>query len=111
LSVGQAYGLPAVLGGSLIGSLAEITMGFFIKPLRRFFPPIVTGTVLVAIGISLLPTGINYFAGGAGAADFGSPKNLFLGFVVFITILLLQRFGKGIFNIASILVALIIGYI
>lgn len=111
LSVGQAYGLPAVLGGSLIGSLAEITMGFFIKPLRRFFPPIVTGTVLVAIGISLLPTGINYFAGGAGAADFGSPQNLFLGFVVFITVLLLQRFGKGIFNIASILVALIIGYI
>ncbi|MGF7058265.1 uracil-xanthine permease family protein [Brassicibacter mesophilus] len=111
IAVGQTYGLPGILGGSLIGSFAEIMMGFFIKPLRKFFPPIVTGTVLIAIGLSLLPVGVNYFAGGVGAKDYGSPQNLFLGFLVLFIIILLQRFGKGIFNVASILIALVIGYL
>ncbi|MCR2042982.1 uracil-xanthine permease family protein [Anaerosalibacter massiliensis] len=111
IAVGESYGLPAVLGGSLIGSLAEIIMGFFVKPLRKYFPPIVTGIVLVTIGFSLFPVGINYFAGGAGAADFGSPKNLFLGFFVLIIIILLQRFSKGLLNVASILIGIILGYI
>lgn len=111
IAVGGAYGLPGILGASLVGSLAEIVMGFFFKPLRKYFPPIVTGTVLIAIGFSLLPTGINYFAGGVGAADFGSVQNLLLGTIVLVTIILLQRFGKGIFNIAAILIALILGYI
>lgn len=111
IGVGKAYGLPGILGASMIGSFAEIGMGFFIKPLRKFFPPLVTGTVLIAIGIKLIPVGINYFAGGVGAADFGSPKNIFLGFLVLITIIILQQFGKGIFKLAAILIAIIIGYI
>jgi NCS2 family nucleobase:cation symporter-2 len=111
IAVGGAYGLPGILGASLIGSISEIAMGFFFKPLRRFFPPIVTGTVLIAIGFSLLPTGIAYFAGGFGAADFGSAQNLLLGTIVLVTIILLQRFAKGIFNISAILIALILGYI
>ncbi len=74
IGVGKAYGLPGILGASLIGSLAEIGMGFFLKPLRKFFPPLVTGTVLIAIGLKLVPVGIKYFAGGVGAEDFGSPQ-------------------------------------
>ena len=86
-------------------------MGFFIKPLRKFFPPIVTGTVLIAIGLKLIPVGINYFAGGVGAKDFGSPQNMMLGFLVLVLIIGLQQFGKGIWNVAAILVAIIIGYV
>jgi len=111
IAVGSTYGLPGILGASMIGSIAEIAMGFFLKPLRKFFPPLVTGTVLVAIGLSLLPVGVNYFAGGVGAPDFGSPQNLALGFFVLITIILLQRFGKGMMSVASILIALILGYL
>lgn len=111
IAVGGAYGLPGILGASMVGSLAEVTMGFFLKSLRKFFPPLVTGTVLVAIGLSLLPVGVKYFAGGVGAPDFGSPQNLALGFFVLITIILLQRFGKGMLNVASILIALILGYL
>lgn len=111
IAVGSTYGLPGILGASMIGSIAEITMGFFLKPLRKFFPPLVTGTVLVAIGLSLLPVGVKYFAGGVGAPDFGSPQNLALGFFVLITIILLQRFGKGMMNVAAILIALILGYL
>lgn len=111
IAVGGSYGLPGILGASMAGSIAEIGMGFFLKPLRKFFPPLVTGTVLVAIGLSLLPVGVNYFAGGVGAADFGSPMNLSLGFLVLITIILLQRFGKGMMNVAAILIALTLGYL
>lgn len=110
IAVGGSYGLPGILGASMVGSLAEVGMGFFLDKLRRFFPPLVTGTVLVAIGLSLLPVGVNYFAGGVGAPDFGSPANLGLGFFVLITIILLQRFGKGLTSVAAILIALVLGY-
>lgn len=110
IGVGKAYGLPGILGASLIGSIAEITMGFFLKPLRKFFPPLVTGTVLIAIGLKLIPVGINYFAGGVGAPDFGSPRNLLLGFLVLGLIIVLQQFGKGIAKLAAILIAIIAGY-
>ncbi|MTI69205.1 MAG: purine permease [Firmicutes bacterium] len=111
IAVGQSYGLAGILGASLVGSFTEIIMGFFLKPLRKFFPPIVTGVVLLAIGLSLLPVGINYFAGGVGAADYGSIQNLLLGFLVLGIIILLQRFTNGIFNVAAILIALVIGYL
>lgn len=111
IAVGGMYGLPGILGASLVGSLSELGMGFAFKPLRKFFPPIVTGTVLIAIGLSLLPVGINYFAGGVGAADYGSIQNLFLGFLVLFTIILLQRFGKGMVSLAAVLIALTLGYL
>lgn len=111
IAVGKAYGIAGVLGASFLGSFAEVFLGVFLKKLRRFFPPLVTGVVLIAIGMSLMPVGINYFAGGTGAKDFGSPQNLFLGFTVMVIVVLLQRFGKGIFNLSSMLIALIIGYL
>ncbi|MBO8159491.1 nucleobase:cation symporter-2 family protein [Thermosyntropha sp.] len=111
IAIGKAYGIAAILGASLLGSLAAVLVGIFIKQLRRFFPPLVTGTVLIAIGLSLMPVGVNYFAGGVGKPDYGSPENLMLGFIVLITVILLQRFTKGILNVAAILIALVVGYL
>ncbi len=110
ITVGKAYGVPGVLGGALLGSLIEFVMAFFIKPLKRFFPPLVIGAVLIAIGINLLKAGTNYFLGGVGAKDFGSPQNIILGFIVFLTILICQRFGKGLMQLSSLLVGIIVGY-
>ena len=110
ITVARAFGLPGVLGGALFGSLIEFVMGFFIKPLKKFFPPLVIGAVLISIGINLLGAGTNYFLGGAGAADFGSTQNIILGFIVFLTIIICQRFGKGIFRVSSLLVGIIVGY-
>ena len=104
-----AYG--AILGASLIGGLFEMVLGFFLKPLRRFFPSVVTGTVVTAIGLSLISVGINSFGGGNNNADFGSPANLFVGMVVLISIIILKHFAKGIWSSASILFGIIIGYI
>lgn len=104
-----AYG--AILGASIIGGLFETVLGFFIKPLRKLFPPVVTGTVVLAIGLSLISVGVNSFAGGSGAADFGSLENLAIGAAVLIVIVALKHFTKGITSTSSILIGIIFGYI
>ncbi|MCI8524977.1 MAG: purine permease [Oscillospiraceae bacterium] len=104
-----AYG--AILGASIIGGLLETVLGFFIKPLRRLFPPVVTGSVVLAIGLSLISVGVNSFAGGNTAADFGSLENLFVGFLVLVVIVVLKHATKGITSTASILFGILFGYI
>ena len=104
-----AYG--AILGATIIGGIFETVLGFFIKPLRKLFPPVVTGTVVLAIGLSLISVGVNSFAGGSGVQDFGSLENLFVGLVVLVVIIVLKHFTKGITSTASILFGIIFGYI
>ena len=104
-----AYG--AILGASIVGGIFEAVLGFFIKPLRKLFPPVVTGTVVLAIGLSLISVGVNSFAGGSGVQDFGSLENLFVGLVVLVVIIVLKHFTKGITSTASILFGIIFGYI
>lgn len=106
-----SYGYGAIMGASLVGALIEILLGFFIKPLKRFFPPIVTGTVVIAIGLSLIPVGINFFAGGIGAADFGSISNLLLGLFVMAVIIFFKQFTKGFTSVSAILIGIVAGYI
>lgn len=109
-AIGATFGYGALMGASFVGGLFEMVLGYFIKPLRRLFPPIVTSLVIISIGLSLLPIGINYFGGGAGAADFGSTNHLLVGTFVIIVILIAQQF-KGFINSASILIGIIAGYI
>lgn len=104
-----AYG--AIMGASIIGGLMEGVLGFFLKPLRRFFPSVVTGTVVLTIGLSLISVGINSFGGGNNAKDFGSLENLFIGFVVLAVIIVLKHCTKGITSFSSILIGIIAGYI
>lgn len=106
-----SYGYGAIMGASLIGALMEIVLGFFIKPLKRFFPPIVTGTVVIAIGLSLIPTGVQFFAGGIGASDFGSISNLLLGLFVMAVVIFFQQFTKGFTRVSAILIGIVVGYI
>ena len=101
----------AIIFASFLGGLFETVLGFFLKPLRRFFPSLVTGTVVMAIGLSLISVGINSFGGGNNNGDFGSLPNLFVGTVVLVTIILLKHFTKGITSTASILIGIIVGYI
>jgi NCS2 family nucleobase:cation symporter-2 len=135
-TLGAEFGINVVLGSVMVGGIVEILMGFFIKPLKRFFPPLVIGAVLMTIGMHLLPVGVQYFAGGAAAeanasimqnliaqgkevppnvaalaAQYASWQNLVIGFSVFIVILLLQRFAKGMLKISAILIGIIVGYV
>ncbi len=104
-----AYG--AILGASIVGGIFETVLGFFIKPLRKLFPPVVTGTVVLSIGLSLISVGVNSFAGGSGAKDFGSAENLLVGFLVLVVIVVLKHFTKGITSTSSILFGIIFGYL
>lgn len=110
-AIGGTFGYGAILGASLTGSILEIILGFFIKPLKKLFPPVVTSLVIMSIGLSLLPVGINYFAGGSGAADFGHWKHLLVGFIVVVVIVLLKQFTKGFLSVSAILIGIIVGYI
>lgn len=111
-TIASEYGIAGVLGATILGSVIEVFMAIFYLPLKRFFSPLLIGSVLVSIGISLLSTGATYFAGGAGAKEnFASPTNLILGFATFGIIMLLQRFGKGMWKATSILIGIVCGYV
>lgn len=109
-AMGALYGYGALMGASFVGGIFEIFLGFFIKPLRKLFPPVVTSLVIISIGLSLLPVGINYFGGGAGAADFGSIHHLMVGTFVIIVIIIAKQV-KGFVNNASILIGIVAGYL
>ena len=100
----------AIMGASIIGGLFEGVLGAFIKPLRKFFPSVVTGTVVLSIGLSLISVGVNSFGGGSSAKDFGSAENLLLALFVLIVILMVKHWTKGLTSNSAILIGIIAGY-
>lgn len=111
ISLGSRFDLATVFGAQLIGGFGAIVVGFFYKKLTKLFPPLVTGTVVFTIGLSLYPTAVNYMAGGVGAADFGSPRNWFVAMLTLGIVLFFNYFTSGICKMASILMGMIFGYI
>lgn len=111
ITVGSTLGLPGIIGATILGAIFEVVLSFFIKPLMKLFPPLVTGTVVCLIGLTLLPVSIDWAAGGAGSADYGSIKNISIAMLVLIGTLLLNRYGKGMLSSASILIGMVVGYI
>ena len=104
-----AYG--AIMGASIIGGLFEGVLGFFLKPLRRFFPAVVTGTVVLSIGLSLISVGVASFGGGSGAQDYGSVENLLIALTVLVVILIFKHCTKGVLSYSCILLGIVFGYI
>ena len=107
-------GYAAILGASLIGGLMEFMLGFIVKPLRKFLPHVVTGTVVTTLGISLIPVGIKFVGGGVGlekTPGFGSVKNLLIALFVFLMIIFIRQLFTGFLCISSILIGLIAGYV
>ena len=107
-------GYAAILGASLIGGLMVFMLGFIVKPLRKFLPHVVTGTVVTTLGISLIPVGIKFVGGGVGlekTPGFGSVKNLLIALFVFLMIIFIRQLFTGFLSISSILIGLIAGYV
>lgn len=111
ISVGSTLGMPGIVGSTILGSFFEIILSFFIKPLMKLFPPLVTGTVVCLIGLTLLPVSIDWAAGGSGALDYGSLLNVSIAMLVMIVTLILNRYGKGLVSSASILIGMLVGYL
>ncbi|OAH10448.1 nucleobase:cation symporter-2 family protein [Streptomyces jeddahensis] len=102
-------GLPAIYGSVIVCGLAIILLAPVFGRLLRFFPPLVTGTVILIIGVSLLPVAGNWAAGGVGAKDFGEPKNLALAAFVLVVVLGVQRFAPAFLSRIAVLIGIAVG--
>ncbi len=117
-TAGSVSGLAQIAGAMVFGGVIAMIVGFFIKPIRKFFPALITGTVIFTIGISLYPTAVNYMAGGAGnakhaieALQYGSWQNWLVAFITLASVTALNHWGKGIAKLASLLIGMAIGYV
>ena len=110
ISVATTQSMGVLMGAVIVGGLVEGILGLFAKYWIKLVPHIVAATVVTAIGFSLLPIGANSFAGGQGAADFGSMDNWIVGSVTLVSCLVCQVFAKGFLRSLSVLVGLIVGY-
>ena len=108
--VGPQWGYEAIIGAVIVGGIVEGLLGFFAKYWRGIIAPIVSACVVTAIGFSLLSVGANSFAGGSGAADFGSAQNWILGTVTLVACILFNIFAKGHLKQLSVLFGLVVGY-
>jgi NCS2 family nucleobase:cation symporter-2/xanthine permease XanP len=111
LAAGAVGGVPLMLGMSILAAPIEIVLSFVLGFARRLFAPVVTGTSVMMIGFSLIHVGMTNLAGGAGARDFGSPRNLGLGLLVIVVIVALNRFGRGIGRTGAVTFGLGAGYL
>ena len=109
--VGPQWGYGAIIGAVLIGGLVEGLLGLFAKYWRGIIAPIVSACVVTAIGFSLLSVGASSFAGGSGAADFGSAQNWILGSITLLSCILFNTLAKGHLKQLSVLFGLVVGYI
>lgn len=111
ITVGTKYGYGTVMGAVLIGGLVEGILGLFAKYWIKIVAPIVSATVVTAIGFSLLSVGAASFGGGTGAEDFGSAKNWILGTVTLLCCIIFNIVAKGYLKQLSVLFGLVVGYI
>lgn len=118
-------GVGAIAGAMIVGGVVAIVVGIFVKKIRLLFPPMITGTVVFTIGLSLYPTAINYMAGGTAntyqlvvetkhqteALVYGSWQNWLVALITLAAVLVLNHWGKGICKLASILIGMLCGYV
>ena len=112
LAIGfSEHGVAGILGASLVGSLVMIIGSFFMPYVRKLFPPVVTG-VVVMIGLSLIPVAVDWFAGGQkGDVNYADPANLAMATFVLVLVVILVQWGKGIFSAAAIVIGMMVGYV
>ncbi|BBL80132.1 xanthine permease [Rubrobacter xylanophilus] len=107
--IGEAHGLPGIYGSIIVAGLLTVLAAPYFSKLLRLFPPVVAGSVITVIGISLMPVAINWAAGGAGSEGFGSPGNIGMAFAVLLVILAITRIFRGFVGRIAILLGLVIG--
>ena len=120
----SAGGVSAIAGAMVVGGAVALLVGIFVRQIRTLFPPVITGTVIFTIGLSLYPTAINYMAGGSGntydlvvtqqglpeALVYGSWQNWLVAAVTLAAVLALNHYTRGFCKMASILLGMAVGY-
>lgn len=111
VAIGGQYGIEGILGAQVIGGVTMIVVGYFIQYIRHLFPPVVAGTVVLVIGLSLYDIAINYMAGGVGKEGYGSLSNWAVGGITLLSVLLASQYAKGLVKLSAIIVGIVVGYI
>ncbi len=112
--IGTQYGIAAIFGSQLVAGFLSIFIGLFFGKIRKFFPPIVSGTVVLSIGLSLYKTAITYMGGGSAtqaAGTFGSGKFWILAIVTLAVTLFCSLYCKGYVRISGMLIGIAVGYV
>lgn len=110
--IGTKSGISAIYGAIIAAGIFIVLIAGIFSKIKVLFPPLVTGTVITVIGLTLIPVAITKIGGGdAEAANFGDPTNLLLGFVTIALIIGVQVFGKGFIRSIAVLIGLIGGTI
>jgi xanthine permease len=118
-------GVSAIAGAMIVGGLVALVVGLLVEKIRILFPPVITGTVVFTIGLSLYPTAINYMAGGTSntyelvvqikgltpALVYGSWQNWLVAALTLVAVMVLNHKGKGICKLASLLIGMVFGYV
>ncbi|MCY9531297.1 purine permease [Paenibacillus alvei] len=109
IAIGKDFGISYIYGAIIAMGIFVILFGGLFGKLIRLFPPVVTGSVVTIIGVTLIPVAFTDLGGGQGNPDFGSPTNLLLGFGVLIFIVIMNKLSAGFIRAVSILLGLVIG--
>jgi xanthine permease len=111
IDIGSEFGLAAIFGAVLIAAPVEVAIGYFFDDVENFFPPLVTGIVVMLVGLTLIPIAMQYSAGVPGTEAFGSMENLGLAALVLVVALVANQFFDGFLQSSSVLVAVVVGYL
>lgn len=102
-------GLPAIYGAVIVSGLLVVAVAPYFARIVRFFPPLVTGTIITIIGISLLPVAARWAVGGAGSPTYGQPRNIAMAAAVLLFILAVYRLSKGFLSRIAVLAGIAAG--
>lgn len=111
LSIAGSHGVAYIFGAQITAGIVALSYGTLLKKLSRFFPAVVTGTIVMTVGISIFNLAIGNIAGGTSSENFGDPINWAVGVFVVAVVLGFNVFGKGLPKVAAILIGMIAGYI
>ena len=114
IPIAQTFGMAALMGGIVIGGIFHFFLGTVIGKLRHWLPPLVTGLVVLMIGLALVKVGIQYAAGGVpliGKPEYGSLSNWSLALIVIAVTIGLKFFTRGMLSVAAVLLGLLAGYV
>lgn len=103
--------LATIFGVSFCAAFVEVVLSRFVHKLQRIFTPVVTGTIIILIGIPLIKVSMTDIGGGFGAENFGSLQNLLLGCIVLVSVIILNRAKNPMLRLSSVIIALILGMV
>lgn len=110
-TVVEGYGISSIFGAEIVGGMVAILIALSFHKIRKLFPPLIIGTVVFCIGLTLYPIAIRYMAGGSGSVTYGNWKNWLIALLTFAVVIICNNFGKGIVKLASVLIGIVVGYI